>query len=89
MLTLITTCLQVLIEAGSASSFGGSFDLSPRLASHSVGRRGSREQVHQDVESELQEAMSETVIAEESLLAGKLKRFLAIRFCGFLFAQKI
>ena len=32
--------------------------------------RGSREQI-QDVESELQEAMSENVLAEESLLDGK------------------
>ena len=33
--------------------------------------RGSREQVHNDVESELQEAMSENVLGEESLLDGQ------------------
>ena len=64
----------MLIEAGSASSF----ELSPRLATHGgVTKHGdSREHVHQDVESELQEAMSETVVAEESLLDGKISRIL-------------
>ena len=33
--------------------------------------RGSREQVPNDVESELQEAMSENVLGEESLLDGQ------------------
>jgi hypothetical protein len=52
----------VLIEAGSASSF----ELSPRFAANrrEIHDRGSREQI-QDVESELQEAMSETVDTEE------------------------
>ena len=74
--------LQVLIEAGSASSF----ELSPRFlnqisggghghhaavaaaASSSSRHSGSKEQVH-DVESELQEAMAD--LAEESLLDGE------------------
>ena len=62
---------QVLIEAGSASSF----ELSPRFAANrrEVHDRGSREQI-QDVETELQEAMSDTVLAEESLLDGKYRR---------------
>ena len=67
---LPTINFQVLIEAGSASSF----ELSPRFAANrrEIHDRGSREQI-QDVESELQEAMSETVDTEEpcSLLDGK------------------
>ena len=69
---------QVLIEAGSASSF----ELSPRFlnqissgghhataaAAASSRHSGSKEQVH-DVESELQEAMAD--LAEESLLDGE------------------
>ena len=72
---------QVLIEAGSASSF----ELSPRFlnqisggdhghhaavaaAASSSRHSGSKEQVH-DVESELQEAMAD--LAEESLLDGE------------------
>ena len=70
---------QVLIEAGSASSF----ELSPRflnqisggghghhaaVAAASSRHSGSKEQVH-DVESELQEAMAD--LAEESLLDGE------------------
>ena len=45
--------------------------MSPRFAANrrEMHDRGSREQI-QDVESELQEAMSETVLAEESLLDG-------------------
>ena len=61
---------QVLIEAGSASSF----ELSPRFAANrrELHDRGSREQI-QDVESELQEAMSENVDTEDhcSLLDGE------------------
>ena len=59
----------MLIEAGSASSF----ELSPRFAANrrEMHERGSREHIL-DVESELQEAMSETVDTEEpnSLLDG-------------------
>ena len=62
--------LQVLIEAGSASSF----ELSPRFAANrrDLHDRGSREQI-QDVESELHEAMSDAFDTEEvgSLLDGK------------------
>ena len=62
----------MLIEAGSASSF----ELSPRFAANrrDMHDRGSREHIL-DVESELQEAMSETVDTEEhcNLLDGKLK----------------
>ena len=61
---------QVLIEAGSASSF----ELSPRFAANrrEMQDRGSREQI-QDVESELQEAMSETYDTDQpcGLLDGK------------------
>ena len=39
--------------------------------SHQV--RGSREQVHNDVELELQEAMAENVFGEESLLDGEAR----------------
>ena len=59
----------MLIEAGSASSF----ELSPRFAANrrEMHERGSREHIL-DVESELQEAVSETVDTEEhnSLLDG-------------------
>ena len=51
--------------------------------SHQV--RGSREQVHNDVELELQEAMAENVFGEESLLDGEtcLAIFLWLRnFCS-------
>ena len=49
---------QVLIECGSASSF----ELSPRFANHPFRERlSSQEQFHQDVENEIQEAMSETI----------------------------
>ena len=65
----INDFFQVLIEAGSASSF----ELSPRFAANrrEMHERGSREHIL-DVESELQEAMSETVDTEEhnSLLDG-------------------
>ena len=64
---------QVLIEAGSASSA----DLSPHFSnafSRTGGHRSSRNSrdstIH-DVESELEEAMSETVLGEESLLDGE------------------
>ena len=76
--------MQVLIEAGSASSF----ELSPHFAnqmSHQV--RGSREQVHNDVELELQEAMSENVLGEESLLDGEhldLLHLVSVCLCYFL-----
>jgi len=53
----------VFIECGSANSF----ELSPRFANMSI--RGSRETVNMDVESELREAMSDT-IKEEDLLFG-------------------
>ncbi len=69
--------LQVLIEASSASSF----ELSPRFANHPMRQQGgSSTAAHggsaatsslPDVEMELQEAMSETVIGEESLLDGE------------------
>ena len=66
---MINGFFQVLIEAGSASSF----ELSPRFAANrrEMHERGSREHIL-DVESELQEAMSETVDTEEhnSLLDG-------------------
>ena len=73
MILITMLHFQVLIEAGSASSF----ELSPRFANQvgghghhpSGGSRGSREQVHHDVESELQEAMAD--LAEESLLDGE------------------
>jgi hypothetical protein len=63
---------KVLIEAGSASSF----ELSPRFSNAFSGRHhstGSREAtLHQnELESELQEAMSEVVNTEESLLDGE------------------
>merc|ERR1712096_138920 len=45
----------VFIECGSANSF----ELSPRFANLAI--RGSREHVSLDVESELREAMSDTV----------------------------
>jgi hypothetical protein len=63
----ITINFQVLIEAGSASSF----ELSPRFAANRRDR-GSRELIP-DVESELQEAMSESIDTDEhgSLLDGK------------------
>ena len=73
--------LQVLIEAGSASSF----ELSPRFAANrrDLHDRGSREQI-QDVESELHEAMSDAFDTEEvgSLLDGKY--FISFRFFTFL-----
>ena len=73
--------LQVLIEAGSASSF----ELSPRFAANrrDLHDRGSREQI-QDVESELHEAMSDAFDTEEvgSLLDGKY--FISFMFFTFL-----
>ena len=55
----------VLIECGSASSF----ELSPRFANHPFRDRFSTSQDHvnQDLENEIQEAMSETIQGEESL----------------------
>lgn len=50
----------VYIECGSANSF----ELSPRFDAAAV--RGSREQVHLDVEQELKEAMSDTVASNRS-----------------------
>ena len=74
--------LQVLIEAGSASSF----ELSPRFAANrrDLHDRGSREQI-QDVESELHEAMSDAFDTEEvgSLLDGKFY----ISFMFFIFLK--
>ena len=63
--------MQVLIEAGSASSF----ELSPRFSNafsrhHSSGS-GSGKRETQDVEKELEEAMSETLLGEDNLLDGK------------------
>jgi len=54
-----------LIECGSASSF----ELSPRFANHPFRDRFSTSQDHvnQDLENEIQEAMSETIQGEESL----------------------
>ena len=56
---------QVLIECGSASSF----ELSPRFANHPMRERllSSQEQFHQDVENEISDAMSDTIIGEENL----------------------
>jgi len=51
----ITKQKPVYIECGSANSF----ELSPRFANAAV--RGSQEQVHMDVEKEINEAMSDTV----------------------------
>jgi hypothetical protein len=74
----------VLIEAGSASSFElsprfsqnfniGSVARHPSAASSSSGGagggKGSEERI--DLESELQEAMSENVVGEDTLLDGK------------------
>ena len=61
--------LQVLIECGSASSF----ELSPRFANHPFRDRfsNSQDQVNQDLENEIQEAMTETVQTEDNL-DGKL-----------------
>ena len=70
---------QVLIECGSASSF----ELSPRFANHPLRDRisTSQDQVNQDLENEIQEAMSETIHGEENL-DGKLNDF--IRFFSSL-----
>ena len=47
-----------MIECGSASSF----ELSPRFANHPFRERlSSQEQFHQDVENEIEEAMSDTI----------------------------
>ena len=77
---------QVLIEAGSASSF----ELSPRFAANrrDLHDRGSREQI-QDVESELHEAMSDAFDTEEvgSLLDGKY--FISFMFFTFLKSLKL
>jgi len=70
---------QILIEASPASSF----ELSPHFSNsyrgtsnHGKGIRGSGDSSGslagmQDLEHELQEAMSETVVGEESLLDGE------------------
>ena len=73
---------QVLIECGSASSF----ELSPRFANHPLRDRisTSQDQVNQDLENEIQEAMSETIHGEENL-DGKLNVFYSIFLSWFLF----
>jgi len=61
----LTNQHNVLIECGSASSF----DMSPRFANHPLRERlNSQEQYHQDVENEIQEAMSDNIQAREENL---------------------
>ena len=77
----LTNQHNVLIECGSASSF----ELSPRFANHPFRERlSSQEQFHQDVENEIQEAMSDTIqgaaATEENNLDGKSSFFLKFYF---------
>ena len=64
-----------MIECGSASSF----DMSPRFANHPLRERlNSQEQYHQDVENEIQEAMSDNIQAREENLDGKYLHFIQL-----------
>ena len=55
---------QVLIECGSANSF----DLSPNHPfRQATGSTGGQDHLHNDVENEIHDAMTETVQAEENL----------------------